>query len=89
MLRLKQLNIRISGREYEILRQMAFDSRKTISELIRELIGKEEEARKAKGFQEACAFGKKFAKKRGISEKQVIDAIMESRYGNSWEKELP
>ncbi len=88
MFRMKQLNIRISPQEYETLRQMAYEKRKTISEFIRELIEKEERENKIKRLEEVCAFGQKFAKEKGIKEEDIIEAIMESRYGKDWKEKL-
>lgn len=88
MLKMRQLNIRLSLQEYTALRQLAYESRKKISELIRELIQKEEKQQKKKSLREACAFGQKFAKAKGIKEEQVIEAIMESRYGENWKQKL-
>jgi hypothetical protein len=65
---------------------LALESKKTISEFIRELVEKEKRERRKKRLEEARAFGRKFAKERGIKEEDVVEAIMESRYGKYWKQ---
>ncbi|MCL5773297.1 MAG: hypothetical protein M1536_02820 [Firmicutes bacterium] len=88
MIKMKQLNIRISHQEYDTLAQLALESKKTISQIMRELIEKEEQELKKKRLKEVYAFGKKFAKERGLEEEQIIEAVMESRYGKNWKEKL-
>ncbi|MDQ7826793.1 MAG: ribbon-helix-helix protein, CopG family [Candidatus Eremiobacteraeota bacterium] len=83
----RQLNIRLSEKDYELLKELALENRKTISDLIRELVAKEEQEHRKKKFQEAVAFSRKFAKERGLKEEDLIAAIMESRYGEEWKNE--